>query len=41
MCQVWSPLLVDLINRVERVLRLFTKRIHCIAHFTYDERYAR
>jgi hypothetical protein len=36
--QLWSPCVVDLINRVERVQRLFTKRIRSVSHLTYDER---
>jgi hypothetical protein len=36
--QLWSPFSVDLINRMERVQRLFTKRIRSVAHLSYDER---
>jgi hypothetical protein len=37
-CQLWSPSTVNLINRIERVQRLFTKRIRSIAHLSYNER---
>ena len=36
-CQLWSPSAVQLINRVEGVQRMFTKRIRCIANLSYDE----
>ena len=36
--QVWSPSNVILINRVEHVRRLFTKRIRSVANIPYDER---
>ena len=36
--QVWSPSNVYLINRVERVQRLFTKRMRSGAHLPYNER---
>ena len=35
--QVWFPSNVYLINRVERVQRLFTKRIRPVAHLPYSE----
>jgi hypothetical protein len=36
--QLWSPNTVDMINRLERVQRLFTKRIRSISHLCYDDR---
>ena len=36
-CQVWSPFTIDLINRAERVQRLFTKCNRSIAYLTYNE----
>ena len=36
--QVWSPSTVNLINRVEHVQRLFTKRIRSVAMLSYYER---
>ena len=38
--QLWSPSIVDFINRIKRIQRLFTKRIRSISHMTYDERLA-
>ena len=38
--QLWSPFTIDFINRIERVQRMFTKRIRSISHMTYDERLA-
>ena len=38
--QLWSPSTIDFINRIERVQRMFTKRIRSISHMTYDERLA-
>ena len=38
--QLWSPSAIDFINRIERVQRMFTKRIRSISHMTYDERLA-
>ena len=37
-CQLWSPCNIDMINRLEHVQRLFTKRIRSIAHLTYVDR---
>ena len=36
--QLWSPSNVNLINRVERVQKLFTKCIQSVAHLPYNER---
>ena len=36
--QAWSPTNVNLINRVEHVQRLFTKRIRSVANLPYNER---
>ena len=36
--QLWSPNTIDIINRLERVQRLFTKRIRPLSHFSYDDR---
>ena len=36
--QLWSPSTIDFINRIERVQRMFTKRIRSILHITYDKR---
>ena len=36
--QLWSLSIVDFINRIERVQRMFTKRIRSISHLTYNER---
>ena len=38
--QLWSPSTIDFINRIERVQRMFTKRIRSISHMTYDEHLA-
>ena len=39
--QIWSPYNIDFINRIERVQRLFTKRIRSVSHLAYDERLTR
>ena len=36
--RLWSPSNVNVINRIERVQRLFTKRIWSVAHLPYNER---
>ena len=35
--QVWSPSIVNLIYKVERVQNLFTKRILSVANLPYNE----
>ena len=36
--QVWSPLNIDLINRVDSIQRLSTKRIQAISRVSYSDR---
>ena len=36
--QVWSSINIDLINRVESIRRLFTKRLKAISHLSYSDR---
>ena len=35
---IWSPSCVELINRLEGVQRMYTKRIPSIVHFSYNDR---